>query len=97
MKLKDWLEANEIAPAIFARRIDRTAETVRRYIAGERIPDKATMPLIVAATAGVVTANDFFDISVATCPNCDLRADDPQVRSCIASNCGLAAREREAA
>lgn len=29
----------------------------------------------------------------ATCTVCDLRADDPQVRLCVASNCGLSERQ----
>ena len=67
MKLKDWL-AREGAPTRpqFAAQIGRTAEAVRRYEEGERIPDRETMPLIAAATSGSVTANDFFGISPAT-------------------------------
>lgn len=63
MKLKDWLAENEVSVADFAARIGRTAESVRRYAAGERIPDKETMPLIAAETGGSVTANDFFGIA----------------------------------
>lgn len=63
MKLKDWLAENEVSVAEFATRIGRTAESVRRYAAGERIPDKETMPLIASETAGAVTANDFFGIA----------------------------------
>jgi hypothetical protein len=39
-----------------------SAETVRRYIIGERIPDKERMSRIALATDGQVTANDFFDL-----------------------------------
>jgi hypothetical protein len=67
MKLGDWLEARELRPADFAPRINRTAEAVRRYVVGERIPDRETMPLIVRETGGEVTANDFFDLPTA-CP-----------------------------
>ena len=62
MKLGKWLEAKGLKPADFAPRIERTAEAVRRYAAGERIPDRETMPLIVRETAGEVTPNDFFDL-----------------------------------
>ena len=69
MTLKDWL-AREGAPKRpqFAAQIGRTAEAVRRYEEGERIPDRETMPLIVDATAGEVTPNDFFGIATADQP-----------------------------
>ncbi|MAM57146.1 MAG: transcriptional regulator [Salinicola sp.] len=63
MTLKDWLAAKEVSVSQFAARINRTPETVRRYAAGERIPDKETMPLIAEQTSGDVTANDFFGIA----------------------------------
>ena len=66
MTLKDWLAEQQLSVGDFAARIGRTAESVRRYANGERIPDKETMPLIAAETGNVVTANDFFGISVAT-------------------------------
>jgi len=62
MTLKEWLEKEGLSPAQFAPRIERTAEAVRRYAAGERIPDRDTMPRIVEETRGEVTANDFFGI-----------------------------------
>lgn len=64
MKLAEWLENAGVDRADFARRIDKTAESVRRYEAGLRIPDRDTMPKIVRETAGQVTANDFFDVEV---------------------------------
>lgn len=63
MTLAEWLEAEKVSNTEFAARITRTAEAVRRYANGERIPDKGTMPLIVEATGGKVTANDFFGIA----------------------------------
>ncbi len=68
MTLKDWLAEKQLSPADFAVRIGRTAESVRRYANGERIPDKETMPLIAAETENVVTANDFFGIVVTPTP-----------------------------
>lgn len=68
MKLKDWLESAGVARVEFASRIGRTAEAVRRYEAGERIPDKETMGLIATETAGKVTANDFFGIEALPQP-----------------------------
>ena len=63
MTLKEWLADNGLSHSDFARMIDRTPEAVRRYALGERIPDKATMPVIADKTAGAVTANDFFGIA----------------------------------
>lgn len=63
MTLKDWLAENDVSIPQFAARINRAPETVRRYVAGERIPDKETMPLIAQETEGSVTANDFFGIA----------------------------------
>ena len=63
MTLKDWLERRGVKVPEFAALIGRTPEAVRRYVAGERIPDKDTMPLIFQHTAGEVTANDFFGIA----------------------------------
>lgn len=65
MQLRDWLASEGIEPRDFAPRIGRTPEAVRRYVAGERIPDRETMPLIVEATRGSVTPNDFFGIPVS--------------------------------
>lgn len=65
MKLQDWMAEEGITIQQFALRIGRTAETVRRYVAGDRIPDKGTMPIIVEQTGGTVTPNDFFDIAPA--------------------------------
>jgi transcriptional regulator with XRE-family HTH domain len=62
MTLRDWLSNHEITVPQFAARIGRTPESVRRYAAGERIPDKDTMPIIASETGGQVTANDFFGI-----------------------------------
>lgn len=66
MKLQDWLEQEGIEARVFARRISRSPEAVRRYLSGERIPDKDTMPLIVCATGTAVTPNDFFGIPAQT-------------------------------
>lgn len=65
MTLKDWMLRQNVEPSAFAERIGRTTEAVRRYVNGARIPDRATMPLIVSETAGNVTANDFFGIEVS--------------------------------
>ena len=66
MTLKDWLAREGLSNAEFGKAINRTAETVRRYVGAERIPDRDTMPLIAEATRGEVTANDFFGIASST-------------------------------
>ncbi|MBW6531906.1 helix-turn-helix domain-containing protein [Sphingomonas sp. RRHST34] len=64
MKLRDWLKKEGMEARDFAPLIGRTPEAVRRYVTGDRIPDKETMPLIAKATRGSVMPNDFFSISV---------------------------------
>jgi transcriptional regulator with XRE-family HTH domain len=63
MKLSEYLEAQELSYAAFGRVIGTTGETVRRYVIGERIPDKHKMAKIALATGCKVTANDFFGIA----------------------------------
>ncbi|MBB4611650.1 helix-turn-helix domain-containing protein [Sphingomonas yabuuchiae] len=63
MTLKEWLDREAMSVPQFATRIGRSAEAVRRYVSGERIPDKDTMPLIAEATQRKVTPNDFFDLT----------------------------------
>ena len=99
MKLRAWLDGREISNGDFGSRIGRTAEAVRRYAAGERVPDRDTMPLIVRETEGEVQPNDFFDIetgglAVAHCPACDARAQG-EIAACTQVDCP--SRERRAA
>lgn len=63
MKLSDYLERTSTSRHEFAKTIGVSAETVRRYIAGTRIPEKEKMERIAEATAFAVTANDFFGIA----------------------------------
>lgn len=67
MKLATWLSEEGLNYVEFGARIERSGEAVRRYASGERIPDRVTMPRIVHATGGKVTANDFFDLNHAAC------------------------------
>lgn len=59
MKLADYLAAKGLTQAQFAVQIGRAQQAVSRYCAG-KAPDAATMRRIIDATAGEVTANDFF-------------------------------------
>ena len=63
MKLGDYLKEQSIPRAKFAELIGVSGETIRRYIAGTRIPEKDVMEKIALATACKVTANDFFGIA----------------------------------
>ena len=63
MKLGDWLSKEGLTTPQFGERIGRTAETVRRYVSGERIPDRDTMPIIAEVTSREVMPNDFFDLA----------------------------------
>ncbi|VXC62961.1 helix-turn-helix domain-containing protein [Sphingomonas sp. AX6] len=63
MTLQDWRDREGVSVPEFATRIGRTSEAVRRYVLGDRIPDRETMPLIARHTDGQVTPNDFFGIA----------------------------------
>lgn len=63
MKLSDYLTHNSISPADFAKSIGVSKETVRRYIVGDRRPEREKLHTIAEATNGEVTANDFFGIA----------------------------------
>lgn len=63
MKLGDYLQTTGTSRADFAQTIEVSTETVRRYIAGTRIPEKDVMEKIALATTCKVTANDFFGIA----------------------------------
>lgn len=95
MTLKEWLTAKDITVSQFANTISRTPEAVRRYVVGDRIPDRETMPLIADATGHSVTPNDFFDLgtSPALCTHCDARLDDISIRACSVMDCPNAQRD----
>ena len=63
MKLADYLQRHSISPADFAKSIGVNKETVRRYMVGDRRPDRENLRLIADKTNGEVTANDFFGIA----------------------------------
>ncbi|AHE55522.1 hypothetical protein [Sphingomonas sanxanigenens] len=61
MKLSDYLAANSISYAEFARKIGaQHRRTVERYAKGARIPIGKMMAAIAIATGGQVQPNDFF-------------------------------------
>lgn len=63
MTLTDYLKEAQLDRHQFAARINVSSETVRRYLAGKRIPDREIMARIALATGCKVTANDFFGIA----------------------------------
>ena len=61
MKLQDFLNSQGLTYSEFAVQVGTTGEAVRLWLNGQRTPKRASMKKIVTLTAGVVTANDFFD------------------------------------
>jgi transcriptional regulator with XRE-family HTH domain len=61
--LAQYLKSEALDHRQFAERIGVSPETARRYLVGERIPDKKRMARIVLATGGNVTANDFYGMA----------------------------------
>lgn len=60
MKLSHFLSRHEIHRADFARDVGVSAEAIRRYETGERIPRRKVMMKIVSLTEGAVQAADFY-------------------------------------
>ena len=65
MKLKTYIETEELTEAAFARKIGVSQVAVNRYCAGHRLPGRSVMQKIAAETNGAVTPNDFFDVEAA--------------------------------
>jgi DNA transposition AAA+ family ATPase len=59
MTLGEYLEQSGMSRAAFARQIGVREFSVTRYCAG-RVPEARVMERIMEATAGKVSANDFF-------------------------------------
>jgi transcriptional regulator with XRE-family HTH domain len=59
MRLANYLRAQNITLAAFAKRIGRSEATVSRLARGKHLPDWDTMQAIKEATDGCVTPNDF--------------------------------------
>jgi transcriptional regulator with XRE-family HTH domain len=78
MTLKDWLAANEMSDAEFARRsgIGQRA-LVQKYRRGDMRPSIKNVERIRVATNGAVTANDFVAQRVAAMRANDEAANTP--------------------
>ena len=61
MTLKEYLKSNG-GTAAFAKQIGVTGEAVRLWANGIRIPRVEQMRLVVKATKGNVTPNDFYQL-----------------------------------
>ncbi|MBB6250925.1 helix-turn-helix domain-containing protein [Nitrospirillum iridis] len=61
MKLTDYLLAENITAAEFARRLGRSRSTIGRWCTGQRHPDAGAMRAIMEETKGAVMPNDFFE------------------------------------
>lgn len=64
MRLQEWLTEEGLTYGQFGARISRSAEAVRRYANGERIPDRDTMIAIARETGNRVLPNDFYGLAV---------------------------------
>jgi transcriptional regulator with XRE-family HTH domain len=61
MNLKTYLDTEGITASEFATRIGVAVSTITRSARGEAIPSVETMRLIIDATNGRVTPNDFYE------------------------------------
>ena len=60
MKLMDFLNRRQLTYREFAGQVDSTAEAVRLWATGQRIPKRDFMDKIKTATKGKVAPNDFY-------------------------------------
>jgi len=63
MNLQTWLKLHNIHHEDFAQKIGRTEAVVRKYLYEGVIPRRGVMIKIFRLTVGVVTANDFYNLS----------------------------------
>jgi transcriptional regulator with XRE-family HTH domain len=69
MKLNDWLKAEKMTAAAFARTSGiGYRQLVHKYRHGERFPTPENLRRIREATKGAVTADDFVDQHVGPSP-----------------------------
>ena len=63
MKLKTWLRLNQIQIHMFAKMIGKNRSLVHKYIYEDVIPKHDIMVKIYRITFGLVSANDFHELS----------------------------------
>ena len=60
MKLKKYLEENNISPDMAAKELDTTTVSINRYIKGKRIPEFDMVLNIMDWTKNAVMPNDWY-------------------------------------
>ena len=63
MTLAEYLKTENLRPEDFGKSIQVSAASVYRYIDGTRMPRVDTLRLIVEATGGKVSPNDFVPLT----------------------------------
>lgn len=66
MKLEKYLSDREKKPSVFAREIGVSASTITRVLNGQRGVGMKTLSSIIKGTNGLVTAEDFFEVTHAS-------------------------------
>lgn len=61
MKLIDFMKQSGMSNEVFGARIGVSAESVRLYLAGRRMPRRDTLLKIAEVSGGLVTANDLVE------------------------------------
>lgn len=66
MKLADWLKMTKTRQYVFASKIGVSPGMVSDYCNGHAIPQRPEVLVAIAReTGGLVTPNDFYDLSMA--------------------------------
>lgn len=60
MQLRAWLEKEEMGLEAFGAKVGASAEAVRLWINGRRLPNRQSMLKIYEVTGREVEANDFY-------------------------------------
>ena len=68
MQLGPFLESQNLSQTEFAGQVGATAEAVRLWVKGDRIPASKFMAAIREATSGTVQPNDFYDLPADPAP-----------------------------
>lgn len=59
MKLKEWLEKNNVSQQEFAEHLGKSKSAICRYLNGSRTPNVETIVAISTITEEQVTVNDW--------------------------------------
>lgn len=64
MRLIEWLEINEMTTKSFANQIGKAPSLVHKYMYENVVPNKKSMNAIYKATYGLVSADDFYNLTL---------------------------------